>query len=144
MVVLQQYLDRQAALIELLGDKYCDDEFAFAGIFGTPMHTSNFRLRYFLPIKKAANIVKPFTFHDLRHTHATILLQAGVNIKVIQERLGHESVTLTLDTYSHLFPGMQDTAVTTLDCLKIYGKDTEGASMIKRFHFKKVSSFVKF
>jgi len=46
---------------------------------------------------------KQFTFHDLRHTHATLLLQAGVNIKVIQERLDHESVTLILATYSYLF-----------------------------------------
>ena len=41
-------------------------------------------------------------FHALRHTHATMLLNAGVNIKVIQERLGHSSITTTLDTYSHV------------------------------------------
>lgn len=49
-------------------------------------------------------------FHDLRHTHATLLLKAGVNPKVVSERLGHSSVTFTLDTYAHVIPGMQPEA----------------------------------
>lgn len=48
------------------------------------------------------------TFHDLRHTHATILLSHGENIKVISERLGHESIKVTLDTYSHVLPTMEE------------------------------------
>ena len=46
--------------------------------------------------------------HDLRHSHATHLLAAGVHPKIAQERLGHSSVGITLDTYSHVLPGMQD------------------------------------
>lgn len=49
-------------------------------------------------------------FHDLRHTHATLLLQAGVNPKVVQERLGHSQISLTLDTYSHVVPSVQKDA----------------------------------
>lgn len=49
-------------------------------------------------------------FHDLRHTHATLLLQAGVNPKVVSERLGHAGITITLNTYSHVVPHMQDEA----------------------------------
>jgi integrase len=45
--------------------------------------------------------------HDLRHTHATLSLQAGVHVKIVSERLGHSSVTITLDTYSHAIPGLQ-------------------------------------
>lgn len=48
------------------------------------------------------------SFHDLRHTHATILLLHGENIKVISQRLGHESVKITLDTYSHVLPAMEE------------------------------------
>lgn len=55
--------------------------------------------------------VKPRCFHALRHTHATILLSAGVHPKIVQERLGHAKITTTLDTYSHLVPGMQKAAV---------------------------------
>lgn len=49
----------------------------------------------------------PIRFHDLRHTHATLLLKAGVHPKVVQERLGHASIAITLDTYSHVLPSMQ-------------------------------------
>jgi integrase len=48
--------------------------------------------------------------HDLRHTHASDLLAAGVNVKVVSDRLGHASTTFTLDTYSHLMPGQQASA----------------------------------
>lgn len=56
-------------------------------------------------------------FHDLRHTHASLLLAAGVNPKVVQERLGHSSVTLTLNTYSHVLPGLQEAAAEKFDDL---------------------------
>jgi len=49
-------------------------------------------------------------FHDLRHTHATLMLKQGVNPKIVCERLGHSSVTITMDTYSHVLPGMQEKA----------------------------------
>jgi integrase len=54
-------------------------------------------------------------FHDLRHSHATHLLQAGVHAKVASERLGHSSIGITLDTYSHVLPGMQEDAVAKVD-----------------------------
>ena len=54
-------------------------------------------------------------FHDLRHTHATHLLTSGVHPKVAQERLGHSSVVITLDLYSHVLPGMQEDAAAKVD-----------------------------
>jgi integrase len=54
-------------------------------------------------------------FHDLRHTHATQLLKAGVHPKVVSERLGHASSGITLDTYSHVMPGMQEEAAEKID-----------------------------
>ncbi len=59
--------------------------------------------------------MKAFRFHDLRHSHATHLLRAGVHPKVVSERLGHSSVGITLDTYSHVLPGMQQDAVRLVD-----------------------------
>ena len=47
------------------------------------------------------------THHDLRHAHTTILLQQGVHLKIVQERLGHSFVAITLDIYSHILPGLQ-------------------------------------
>lgn len=48
--------------------------------------------------------------HDLRHTHATLMLKAGVHPKVVSERLGHANIAITLDTYSHVLPGLQEAA----------------------------------
>ena len=56
-------------------------------------------------------------FHDLRHTHASLLLKAGVHPKVVSERLGHGSVSFTLDVYSHVMPGVQREAVGKLEML---------------------------
>ncbi len=49
-------------------------------------------------------------FHDLRHSYATLLLREGVHPKIVQERLGHSRIEVTLDTYSHILPGMQEGA----------------------------------
>ena len=54
-------------------------------------------------------------FHDLRHTCASLLLAAGTHPKVVQERLGHATIALTLDTYSHVVSGMQREAAEKLD-----------------------------
>ena len=55
------------------------------------------------------------SLHDLRHSHATMLLQAGVHPKVVSDRLGHSSVRITLDTYSHYVGGLQETAALKFD-----------------------------
>lgn len=55
--------------------------------------------------------------HDLRHSHASLLLASGVNPKVVQERLGHASITLTLQTYSHVIPSLQEEAAKKLDLI---------------------------
>jgi integrase len=52
--------------------------------------------------------------HDLRHTHATLALQAGIHPKVVSERLGHATVSITLDTYSHAIPAMQEEAASLI------------------------------
>jgi integrase len=58
-----------------------------------------------------------FTFHSLRHTCATLLLSANVNLKIVQEMLGHATISQTMDTYSHVLPNMQDGAVTALEAI---------------------------
>ena len=65
--------------------------------------------RYFRQAVKKAMLPK-IRLHDLRHTHATLALQAGVHPKVVSERLGHATVSITLDTYSHAIPAMHEEA----------------------------------
>ena len=67
-----------------------------------------------LSIAVKSSSVPSIRFHDLRHTHATLLLEAGVHPKVVQERLGHSSISITLDLYSHVTPGMQEDAAAKL------------------------------
>jgi len=57
----------------------------------------------------------PIRFHDLRHSHATVLFALGTHPKIVQERLGHSSVKLTLDTYSHMVAGMDTQAAREFD-----------------------------
>ena len=66
------------------------------------------------------NIPDGVRFHDLRHTHASILLSQGISLKVVQERLGHESITTTGDIYSHVSPSMQKEAVEVLGSIFAY------------------------
>jgi integrase len=80
---------------------------------GTPFNPANIR-RTFKRIIKMAD-VPDIRFHDLRHTHATLLLSNGVNVKVISERLGHSNIKVTLDTYSHVLPSMQEEVARKLD-----------------------------
>lgn len=80
------------------------------------LRKGNIYRRSFAPLMKASKL-PTIRFHDLRHTHATILLAAGENVKVISERLGHASIQITLDTYAHVLPSMQKQAANTLQRL---------------------------
>lgn len=75
---------------------------------GTPFSPRNL-IRYFKAALEEAGLPE-IRFHDLRHTAATLLLTAGVHPKVVQEMLGHSQINLTLDTYSHVLPSMQNEA----------------------------------
>lgn len=90
---------------------YEDNNLVISTSVGTPLSPRNLVRSFDTIIEKAK--VKKIRFHDLRHTHATLLLKQGVNPKIVAERLGHANVRITLDTYSHLLPTMQkDTAET--------------------------------
>jgi integrase len=110
----QRRLQAQARLI--LGATYEDHGLVFASETGAPLSAQNVSSRYFKPLLKSAGL-PDVRLYDLRHSHATLLLAAGEHPKVVQERLGHATITLTLDTYSHVVPGMQERAAQRLDAL---------------------------
>ncbi|MGA8475790.1 MAG: tyrosine-type recombinase/integrase [Candidatus Cybelea sp.] len=83
-----------------------DCELVFPAERGGPLYKSNFLRETWGPLREAAGIRKA-RFHDLRHTCATMLLKANLHPKVVQERLGHSSIVLTMDTYSAFLPSMQ-------------------------------------
>jgi len=82
----------------------------FCSPIGTPLH-GDMIYRHFKGLLKAARLSTSTRVHDLRHTFATLLLERGVNIRAVSELLGHASVTITLNTYGHVTPKMQDTAL---------------------------------
>ena len=89
------------------GARFKSHDLVFPGADGEPWWPSNFARASRRVFKKAGLSSR---LHDLRHTHATMLLRQGVHPKVVQERLGHAAIGITLDTYSHVMPGMQGEA----------------------------------
>ena len=85
----------------------------FCGPAGQPMRPNTVSRAWQLGCKKAG--VKVIRLHDARHTHATLLLKQGVHPKVVQERLGHASIAITLDLYSHVVQGLQESAAAKFD-----------------------------
>jgi integrase len=102
---LRSHLERQLEEIEALGDLYKDQGLVFTTEAGTLINPSNLRQRSLASLLKRAGLPQ-ITFHDLRHTCASLLFQKNVHPKLVQELLGHASVAITLDTYSHMLPGM--------------------------------------
>lgn len=89
-------------------DSYVNHNLVVCTSKGTPVNPRNV-LRSLERLIAKANVPK-ITFHDLRHTHATLLLKQNVHPKIVSERLGHSTVKMTLDLYSHLLPNMQEEA----------------------------------
>src|SRR5215218_1124340 len=98
---LRGHLKRQLRDMEILGDRYQDQGLVFTTNTGAPINPSNLRQRSFASLLKRAGLAH-MRFHDLRHTCATLLLTRGVHPKFVQELLGHATIAITLDTYSHV------------------------------------------
>jgi integrase len=114
---LKGHLERQQEEMEHLGDLYRDQGLVFTTEVGTPINPTNLRKRSLRSLLEHAGL-RRVRFHDLRHTCATLLLSKNVHPKYVQELLGHSSVSITLDTYSHFVPGMgKHTAQTMEDML---------------------------
>ncbi|MEC0211806.1 tyrosine-type recombinase/integrase [Paenibacillus ehimensis] len=93
--------------------EYNDNDLVVCQLNGNSLSWTNFDKYWKRCLEKSG--VRPIRFHDLRHTCASLLLSAGVHPKVVQELLGHSSIKVTLDLYSHMMPNMQADAVKALD-----------------------------
>lgn len=102
-----------------LGAAWQAFDLVFCSEEGTPLSIPNLTYRYFRPILEKAELPR-IRLYDLRHTCATLLLIAEENPKVVSERLGHSTIVLTLDTYSHVLPTMQEKATARLEKM-LYG-----------------------
>jgi hypothetical protein len=111
--LFKAYLADQELLRIQLGVNLNADDFVFIRPDGSPINPNAVTLAFRRIIKKAG--LRSLRIHDLRHTHATLMLKAGVHPKVVSERLGHANISITLDIYSHVLPGIQEAAAEKFD-----------------------------
>jgi integrase len=105
-----RWLERRMA-----AETWTDNDLIVCSSKGTPINPNNVTRSFELIVRRAG--LRRITPHGLRHTHATMLLKQGVPAKIVSERLGHASISITLDTYSHVLPDMQDTAADAMDTI---------------------------
>jgi integrase len=125
---LKEHRTRQLEVRLKVGSAWEESNFVFCNGHGGFLEPSQLHMMFRNLLKEAD--LPQIRFHDLRHSAATMMLTMGVHPKVVQELLGHSSISLTLDTYSHVLPSMQQEAMDKLDALfggsKQDGDDTKG------------------
>jgi integrase len=112
ILTVKDYKEKQAAIRDKLGISLKDDDLIFSNL-GNPLRPNTISRAWTILAARAS--VKVIRLHDARHTHASLLLKQGVHPKIVQERLGHASIQITLDTYSHVAPGLQEAAAIRFD-----------------------------
>jgi integrase len=110
---LRDHRKQQEQLRAMLGSVLRENDLVFSQPDGSPPNPDTVS-RAFTNIMHKASL-SGVRLHDLRHTHATLMLQQGIHPKIVQERLGHATIAVTLDTYSHVLPGLQEAAALRFD-----------------------------
>lgn len=107
----------QAYIRLFAGEHWQEKDLVFPSTIGTPWDPRNLYKHFKILLKQAK--LPDIRFHDLRHTAATLMLQQGIHPKIVQERLGHADISLTLNTYSHVLPNIQEEAAEKFDLLLV-------------------------
>lgn len=111
--LLRKHRANQELERKLLGRSLMPNDLVFSYPDGAPLPPNSITKAFHKLVKSLG--IPGVRLHDLRHTHATLMLRQGVHPKVVSERLGHSSVAITLDTYSHVIPGIQAAAAQRFD-----------------------------
>lgn len=113
ILVLKKHHEQQELERTMLGVSLKDDDLVFSHSDGKPIRPNTITRAWTI---LAARIgLKVIRLHDARHTHASLMLKQGIHPKIVQERLGHSTIAITLDTYSHVSPGLQEAAAKRFD-----------------------------
>lgn len=115
VLTLAEHKEDQKGIRAMLGLPLRDDDLVFATHDGKPLRPNTVSRAWGALAAHAG--LKIIRLHDARHTHASLMLKQGVHPKIVQERLGHSSIQVTLDTYSHVAPGLQEAAAESFDRL---------------------------
>jgi integrase len=112
-LVLREHKESQSSVKLMQGLILKDDDLVFSQPDGSPYRPDTITHAW---IKLARRVgLKGVRLHDARHSHASLMLKQGIHPKIVQERLGHSSIQITLDTYSHVAPGLQEAAAKKFD-----------------------------
>jgi len=111
--LLKTHWKEQQTLKEEMKETWHDFDLIFPSQTGNPNDKGNLSRRFKKLLETAG--LPSIRFHDLRHTAATLMLLQGINPKIVQERLGHSDISMTLNTYSHVLPSMQQDAADKID-----------------------------
>jgi len=111
--VLREYREKQQLDRTMLGVPLKDDDLVFSDHEGKPLLPNTVTHNWIKLVRHTG--LKPIRLHDARHSHASLMLKQGTHPKIVQERLGHSSISITLDTYSHVAPGLQEAATARFD-----------------------------
>lgn len=122
--VLREHREMQEKLRQELGMPMPNDELVFCQYDGKPLLPDTITHAWMRLARHCG--LKGIRFHDARHSHASLLLKQGVHPKIVQERLGHSTIQITLDTYSHVAPGLQRAAANRFDDI-VLPKEKEAA-----------------
>ena len=112
-LLLKDHKEKQELERMLLGKPLSQNDLVFSNPDGSPLQPDGIT-KAFTRIARSIGLYG-VRFHDLRHTHATLMLWQGIHPKIVSERLGHSSIAITLDTYSHVLPGLQEAAAQRFD-----------------------------
>jgi integrase len=115
MAVLRDHRAQQAGIRAALEAKSNDDDLVFSQEDGKPLLPNTVTHAWEKLVRRCG--LSGIRLHDARHTHASLMLKQGIHPKIVQERLGHSSIQITLDTYSHVAPGLQRAAANSFDQL---------------------------
>lgn len=112
-IVLGKHREQQEQMKQNIGSTLTDNSLVFCHEDGSPLLPNSISHAWTKLANRAG--LKGIRLHDARHTHASLMLKQGIHPKIVQERLGHASIQVTLDTYSHVAPGLQQAAANRFD-----------------------------
>jgi integrase len=126
--VLEEHREKQKATRLVLGITLADNGLVFSQLDGRPLLPNTVTHTWIKLVRRIG--LQGIRLHDARHSHASLMLKAGIHPKIVQERLGHASIQITLDTYSHVAPGLQEAAANRFEELVTLKRENEAATIV--------------
>jgi len=126
VAVLREHKESQKQLRQSLGMEFSENDLVFCNPDGSPYRPDTISHAW---LKLARRTGIDVRLHDARHTCASLMLRQGTHPRIVQERLGHASISTTLDTYSHTVPSLQQSAASRLDDVFLGGEKNQSAAI---------------